>query len=130
MKRVIGALAVASTFVSSVAFANCGPFGMFGDNDYCVTCPTSRPEKVNACPGGDVGMVAVGLAHPGCQVTYWSSSCGNASIMSENLEKADLNAKFNPVKPGRAAVTMDGDNVVVRMTKGDFDKLAKIKDKK
>lgn len=40
-------------------------------NDYCVVCPNAKPKKVHNSIGGEVGKFAVGVANPGCSVTYY-----------------------------------------------------------
>jgi hypothetical protein len=69
---------LAGLFLLSIAGAahagRCGPFDIFEGNDYCVSCQNGT-RKVYACPGGEAGMVAVGVANPGCSVSYFGSSC-------------------------------------------------------
>jgi hypothetical protein len=112
--------------ISQASFANCGPFGLIGDNDYCVRCPGKQDSRQNSCPGGEVGLVAMGVANPGCQITYFDGHCNGFTpqALLPKIKKRQ-NASFNPVKPGRAAVTQNGDIVIIRMMKDDFEKLMK-----
>lgn len=126
--RNIATLALA--FSSTLVHANCGPFGVFGDNDYCVRCPSRAPQKVNFCPGGDFGLSAVGVANPGCSVSYYGPGCGDthalsAAVSSPAPSNAEANGKSNNVLSGRAVVTQKGDEVTIRMKREDFDKLLK-----
>lgn len=106
----------------SLAYAGrCGPFDIFEGNDYCVSCQ-SRTAKVYQCPGGEVGMVAVGVANPGCGVSYYSSSCmENMAILSSSA-KAKQNIEHNSVKIGHPSLNKDGDEIIIRMKQKDFEK--------
>lgn len=120
-----------STFVPTTAGAGkCGPFDVFEGNDYCVKCKEGT-KKQYSCPGGEVGMVSVGVQNPGCGVSYWSAATCQATsaliafaALSDD-EKRKQSSMYNPVAPGRAAVKVDGDEVVIRMKRADFDKLVK-----
>src|SRR4051812_20975170 len=68
----------------SEAVANCGPFGMFEGNDYCISCPASgatpaRRWKENSCPGGETGITAEGVLHPGCSISYFGGNTCNVN---------------------------------------------------
>lgn len=129
MKHIIGfTLALCSVFVSSNAHAGrCGLFDIFEGNDYCVKCPTRSAEKVYACPGGEVGLVAIGMGNPGCSVSYYSASCQSATALKNTMtskkERNKLNAEFNKVETGKPALFVEGDDIIIRMKKADFDKL-------
>ena len=131
---------IAGTFVIALAatqsaYANCGPFGVFGDNDYCERCSTRAPQRVNFCPGGDFGLSAVGVANPGCSVSYWAPSCGNAALLStEGIPDGTANNKnklstARLVAPGKATVSQKGGEVTIRMKREDFDKLLNVETK-
>lgn len=141
MKSKLFLVLITFSVYSEVVFANCGPFNMFGDNDYCIACPNMH-KKENSCPGGDVGMAAEGVLHPGCSISYWSSSCGGGATpfaaitdkeKMKNVTEGKANStatsqvKNNPVTPGHASVSLDGDDYIVKMTKQDFNKLMKAK---
>jgi hypothetical protein len=59
-----------SVVTSTGCFANCGPAGVFKDNDYCVSC-AGKMFKENYCPGGEAGRVTVGRQHPNCTVSFY-----------------------------------------------------------
>ncbi len=129
MHKIMTILVVALLPLSSAQAGRCGPFDIFEGNDYCVKCPTSRGEKVYACPGGEVGLIAVGVGHHNCSVSYYSSSCESASVVENVMDSEKAldreNAKYNAVEAGKPAITKEGPVVVIRMTQEDFDKLAK-----
>ena len=112
MKIKLGVLLVLalSTLVSTTAAAQtCGPFGVFQGNDYCVKCKEGT-KKQYSCPGGEVGMVSVGVQNPGCGISYWSpatcqvtASATPFSALGDD-EKRQQSTVFNPVAPGRAAL--------------------------
>src|ERR1700733_7435549 len=73
-----------------IASANCGPGGIFQDNDYCISCGGGGPHlqifKENSCPGGDVGLATEGTLHPGCSVSYYDpASCHVTSHLNRSL---------------------------------------------
>jgi len=98
----------------------CGPFDIFEGNDYCVSCGDGT-EQVYQCPGGEVGMVAVGVAHPGCGVSYYSPSCRDGMRSITSSMKSKLEKEHNSVKKGHPSLTKRGDEVIIRMKQEDFD---------
>jgi hypothetical protein len=80
------------------AYADCGPFGVFKDSDYCISC-SGKTFKENSCPGGDVGLTAEGVTHPNCQISYYSpATCRVNAKMTRNL-LADLKKGGHLVVP-------------------------------
>ena len=129
--EILVALLVAVLPLSNAWAGRCGPFEIFEGNDYCVKCQSSKAEKVYACPGGEVGLVSVGVSRPNCSVSYYSPACESASVVTNVMDSKKArdreNAKHNSAKAGRPAITKEGGVVVIRMTQEDFDKLVKSK---
>jgi hypothetical protein len=59
------------------AFARCGAFDLLEGDQYCVKCPSVRPEKLYMCPGGPTGLAVAALNHPSCSVTLYDQTCGD-----------------------------------------------------
>jgi hypothetical protein len=122
----------------SASAGTCGPFGMFEGNDYCVNCPSGN-RKVYQCPGGEGGSVIVGAQNPSCNIAYYDpNTCpGAVGAIVVNTDSArsapapsSMEAASVPVKvpsAGRAVVSRSGDEVIIRMTSADFDKLMTLK---
>src|SRR5262245_17410755 len=70
----ITAMILVAACPSSALAGRCGLFDAFEGNDYCVSC-ADRTFKQYACPGGEVGLVAVGVDNPGCSVSYFGRGC-------------------------------------------------------
>jgi hypothetical protein len=70
-------LGTVMTLSSHAAFAKCGAFDMFAGDDYCLKCPSVRPEKIYMCPGGAPGFAAVTVSHPNCNVAFYDPTCGD-----------------------------------------------------
>jgi len=84
-KGIKGLVFIAMAVIVEPVSANCGPFGVFGDTDYCIACP-GKVFKENSCPGGEVGLVAEGTLHPGCSVSYYGpATCHTNASMSRQL---------------------------------------------
>ena len=120
------------TIFTLAAFSHLGAEAcVFGDNDYCVKCPGRAGTKVNSCPGGEVGMIAVGVANPGCGVSYYYPACETTAAIPQSMNSKAANAKQhaknNLVAPGRANIKKDGNEVVIRMKKADFEKLIEVR---
>jgi alpha-galactosidase len=78
--------------------ANCGPGGVFHDNDYCVACGAGVTLKQNQCPGGEVGRLALGAMFGGCQISFFDPrSCTVTATMLP--PKMPVNGTFEGV-PG------------------------------
>ncbi len=92
-KRLILILVIAAAIMPSVAFANCGPGGIFKDNDYCVSCPGTK-FKENSCPGGEAGRVSLGVQHPNCEISFYDNTCQTNAVLSKKLI-IDLEKKGN-----------------------------------
>lgn len=92
---ILAAFIVGSLMMPSDAKANCGPFGVWGDNDYCVVCQ-SATMKINQCPGGDVGQTILGTQFPGCQISYYDSrSCRvTPGLTKKSLDKLEADGNF------------------------------------
>ena len=72
MKPIIIVVVAACALVmtgSTASLANCFG-GILKDNDYCVSC-AHRTFKVNYCPGGEPGRIAVGRQNPNCTVSFY-----------------------------------------------------------
>jgi hypothetical protein len=65
-----------TAFWSSSALARCGAFNLLEGDQYCVKCPSARPEKLYMCPGGPTGLAFAALNHPNCSVTLYDHGCG------------------------------------------------------
>jgi hypothetical protein len=122
MKRLIPLIVISFfVFPCSQVFANsCGPFGLIKGSSYCLKCPEKNPRKVKNCPGGEVGRVAVGVANPNCQVSFYNKYCLAHAPASVDLDQDEYTGN---VKDGEASVIPDGEYYVIKMTKGDFEKL-------
>jgi hypothetical protein len=86
-------------FTPTQSFANCGPWGVWGDSDYCISCP-NRTWKENSCPGGEVGLANEGVLHNGCLVSYYSpSTChirGGISLSLQELRALIAKGRISP----------------------------------
>lgn len=121
-------LAVSLICAVPVVAGTCGPFGMFEGNDYCVNCQGGN-QKVYNCPGGEVGRVVVGTQHPGCQISFYDpNTCkGTTAVAVASTSPAPVAAAEGVAKShasaGKAIVSKEGDEIVIRMTEEDFKKL-------
>ena len=59
------------------AFARCGAFDLLEGDQYCVKCPSARPEKLYMCPGGTAGLAVAALKNLNCNVTLYDPTCGD-----------------------------------------------------
>lgn len=59
------------------ALARCGAFDVWEGDQYCLKCPSVRPEKVYMCPGGATGLAVATLNHLNCSVTLYDQTCGD-----------------------------------------------------
>jgi hypothetical protein len=84
---LVGFLVAIGSLLSTEAFANCGPFNIWEPNDYCVACPDGG-MKVNSCPGGEAGKVALGVNFPGCQISFFDPK--TCKLRPTPLTKEDL----------------------------------------
>ena len=71
------AFGAAMTFSAERAFAQCGAFNVWQGDDYCVRCPSVRPEKLYMCPGGPAGLLVATTHHPNCSITFYDPTCGD-----------------------------------------------------
>jgi len=81
MSRVTVGLGLIAVMFSlpNAAEANCGPGGVFKDNDYCISC-AGKVWKENSCPGGEVGLAAEGVTHPNCSISYYSDATCRTNV--------------------------------------------------
>jgi hypothetical protein len=101
MRTLLGVAALAVLTASPNA-AGC----LFGSNDYCISCPNKAPFKEVGCPGGEVGLIAKGIAYPGCGVGYYDQrSCKQGSA------------------PKIVSSVTKGDEVVITIKKADIQQL-------
>ena len=71
------AVSAALSLSAEGAFAQCGFFNVWQGDDFCVKCPSARPEKLYMCPGGPAGLAVAATEHPNCSVTSYDSTCGD-----------------------------------------------------
>lgn len=130
MKRPTAALILIASLLFAVpaVAGTCGPFGMFEGNDYCVNCPAGN-QKVYNCPGGEVGRVVVGTQHKGCMISFYdpSTCAGTAAVAAASASAVPPTAGAADSKghasAGKAILSKEGDEIIIRMTEEDFKKL-------
>ena len=71
------AFGAAMTLSVETASAKCGAFDLLQGDDFCVRCPSVRPEKVYMCPGGPAGMAVAQAQHANCSISFYDQSCGD-----------------------------------------------------
>ena len=130
MKRMPGALFLAFVTVSLVMASRTSQACVFGDNNYCVSCPDGSVTKVNNCPGGDVGMVIVGTQNQNCSVNYFDGrSCiphgprpGFSATLQGQEDIQSIPTNIRSPKP-RVGISMMQDRVILDMSLQDFQKV-------
>jgi len=70
-------VAAATALSGQPASAACGAFNLLQGDDFCLRCPSTRPEKLYVCPGGPAGMMVASTSHPHCSITMYDPSCGD-----------------------------------------------------
>jgi len=78
MYKVFGlGLALAGLLFSGSASARCGLFDSLAGDDYCIKCPSARPEKIYLCPGGAPGFAIAQVSRPNCSIAFYDPTCGD-----------------------------------------------------
>lgn len=124
------ALLLALAFGFAFAWLGLSPVHacIFGENDYCVSCPDGSVKKVSHCPGGEVGVVLVGMKNSGCSVSYYNSRycmiSGMLKLPPQEDTTAEATGTGTPSKNNEARmnVTMLRGRVLVDMSVEDFER--------
>jgi hypothetical protein len=81
MKKTGRLLALALLLPSVTALSTPSAFAcccvVLQGDQYCVKCPSVRPEKLYMCPGGPTGLAVAALNHLNCSVTPYDQTSGD-----------------------------------------------------
>ncbi|MBL0394601.1 hypothetical protein JJ685_25915 [Ramlibacter monticola] len=149
MKNLSGLVFLGLVSLSNAASAgyNC-LFGLAESSEYCVGCPGKDYIKVEECPGGHAGLITLGPKHPGCGIDYYDgrrcigrtakaptgyllkvippaagASGAARTVVANSADRKAADAKYNAVGPGKTSIIVEGDEVILRMKKADFDRI-------